>query len=301
MELLNPGALDPELLEEIRRLHFATRRLADRGVAGSYRSAFRGRGIEFEEVREYIPGDEIRSIDWKVTARTGLPHIKSYREERELTVLIAVDVSSSTLTGTRKQLRDRIIAKVGALLTLVALQNNDKVGLVTFSDRLETFHPPRKARSSVWRILHEVLSVGTYRPTTDLGALFSFMSSVLKQRAIIFVLSDFHDDGYERELAGLSKRHDVTAVTVVDPADWELPEAGLLRVRDPESGRVTLLDTSHPRVREEYTLAGFRAREERLSVLRRHGVGVLELSTSKPFVGDLRRYLEVRGSRAYGR
>ena len=251
-----PPQLDPELLAEIKKLHFQTKRLADENLMDSYKSAFRGTGIEFEEVREYLPGDDIRSIDWKVTARTGTPFIKSFREERELTVLIAVDVSASTHTGTRGQLREELIAKVGAVLTLIALGNNDKVGLLTFSDIVESYHPPRKARSAVWRILHEVLmprsSKNTASDKTNTAELFSFISRVMKRRAIIFVISDFLELNFEDELASVAKRHDLTVMPVVDPSDFQLPAAGLLKVVDPETGAERLIDSGNPTVQDEY-------------------------------------------------
>lgn len=294
MDLFKETKLDPRTIQEIKKLHFQTRRLADRGIVGSYRSAFRGTGIEFEEVREYSPGDEIRSIDWKVTARSGKPYVKSYREERELSVIIAVDVSASTLTGTQRQLRDTLIAKIGAILTLTALINNDKVGLITYSDRLETYHPPRKARSAVWRILHEVLEPRGYRPCTDLGGLFSFMNGVLKKRAIVFVISDFLDENYEKPLQALTKRHDVTAIIITDPADFDLPEASLVRVHDPESGVTSLLDTSDPKTRIEYQDNAGVLHSRLNSIFRKHGVGILELRTDKPFIYALREFFDNR-------
>jgi uncharacterized protein (DUF58 family) len=292
MDLIKKAELDQQTLKEIRKLHFQTRRLADQSMTGSYRSAFRGRGIEFEEVREYIPGDDVRSIDWKVTARYGRPYVKSYREERELTVMIAVDVSASTLTGTRNQLRDDLIAKVGAVLALIALSNNDKVGLVTFSDRLETYHPPRKARGAVWRILHEVLVPGVYRPQTDLAGLFSFLSNVLKKRAVVFVLSDFLGQDFETPMASLAKRHDLTAILASDPVDFELPQSGLVNLRDPETGQVVLLDTSCEATRELYRKATWLVHEKLLVLFRKHAVGVIELQTDEPFVPELRRYFK---------
>lgn len=294
MDLLKESRLDPSTIQEIRKLHFQTRRLADQGIAGSYRSAFRGTGIEFEEVREYIPGDDVRSIDWKVTARSRKPYVKSYREERELTVIIAVDVSASTLTGTRNQLRDTLIAKVGAVLTLIALINNDKVGLITFSDQLETYHPPRKARSAVWRILHEVLKPGAYRPNTDLAGLFSFMNSVLKKRAIIFVISDFIDTRFERPLAILAKRHDITALAINDPADFRLPTGSLIYLKDPESEELRLVDSSDPLVQKHYHTQAARMHQEVRSLFNKHGISLLELQTDKPFIFELRRFFDTR-------
>lgn len=286
--------LPPELLEEVRRLHFQTRRLADQGIVGRYRSAFRGQGIEFEEVREYSPGDDIRLIDWKVTARARKPFVRTYREERELTVIIAVDVSASTFSATAAQTRESLIAKIGAFLTLIALRNNDKVGLVTFSDRLETFHPPRKARGAVWRILHEVLNERHYRHPTDLSALFAFLSAVLKRRAIVFVLSDFIDRDFEPELSHLARRHDVNTIIISDPSDYELPDAGLVELLDPESEACLTVDSSDPAVRTEYKqLAASRIRElERLFI--RHGVGYMELFTDRPFISAFRRYFNAK-------
>ena len=308
--------LPPELLREIQRLHFQTRRLADQGVGGRYRSAFRGTGVEFEEVREYVPGDDIRSIDWKVTARSRKPYVKIYREERELTVLVAVDVSRSTMTGTRGSLRAPVIARAGAVLTLIALNNNDKVGLVTWGNGLESFHPPRKGRSAVWRVLHEVMlhpslapgadngersaySAGTARPTgTDLAGLFSFLSTILNRRAIVFVVSDFMSPPFERELSLLAARHDVNGVVVTDPADSELPRAGLISLLDPESLQSIVVDSNDSEIRSAYAEAAAARIAARQTLFRRHGVGEVELRTDRPFMPDLRRFLE---SKAHAR
>ena len=288
--------LDPELVSEIKRLHFQTRRLADQGVQGRYRSAFRGRGIEFEEVREYLPGDDVRSIDWKVSARSQQTYVKNYREERELTVMIAVDVSASTLTGTQKQLRESLIARIGASLTFIALTNNDKVVLVTYSDQVETYHPPRKARSSVWRILHEVLRPTERHRATDLNGLCTFLNTVLKRKAIVFLLSDFIDQGYELPLATLAKRHDLTSVIVRDPADSELPDAGLLHVRDPETGITRLLDSSSPALRAQYRQNSREARRQLLTLMQRYGIGTLELQTDQEFLPKLKKFFDSRSS-----
>lgn len=304
MELFGTTKIGPEILAEIRKLHFQTRRLANEGVSGQYRSAFRGRGMEFEEVREYRPGDDVRSIDWKVTARKRVPYVKSFREERELTVMIAVDVSASTFTGTRGQLRETLLAKVGAVLTLIALQNNDQVGLVTFSDTLQSYHPPRKARGAVWRILQEVLGRSDDTASggrTDLGALCLFLNSVLKRRAIVFLLSDFLDDNYETALGALAKRHDVTACIVTDPADVELPPSGLVEVSDPESGTAALLDCSDEPMRREFRRAMQEAEARRTNILRRHRVNVINLQTDQPFMPALQLYFSRRTGRVQGR
>ncbi len=296
------NTLPAELLREIRHLHFQTRRFVDQGVIGGYRSAFRGSGMEFEEVREYQPGDEIRRIDWKVTAKSGRPFVKSYREERELTVVLAVDVSGSTQTGTRSQLRASQLARIGAALTLVALKNNDKVGLVTFADEVKSYHPPRKARSAVWRILHEVLEEReSPRHGTDFGSLFRFLQSVLKHRAIIFCLSDWIGTIPDSALATLSMRHDVNAVTVRDPADSALPDAGFVRVQDPETGEILLIDSSSSAVRSEYErLVAARAQSVQRTFAR-HRVDHIIVRTDEPFGPKLRAYFDRRTRRAQPR
>lgn len=297
MELFNRSSLSTAELAEIKRLHFFTRRLVNAGIAGEYRSAFRGHGIEFEEVREYTPGDDVRSIDWKVTARMNAPFVKSYREERELTVVIAVDVSASTHSGTCRQLRERLIAQVGAVLTLIALNNNDKVGLVTFSDRLETYHPPRKGRGAVWRILKEVLNPAVYSRGTDLSALFVFLNSVLKRRSIIFILSDFFASGYDTALATLAKRHDCVAVRVKDPVDTTLPPIGLISLCDPETGTTTLLDLGSTASRTAYEELSANAQKQFGDTLQRYRIDCIELQTNKSFVHELKRYFERRRKR----
>ncbi len=286
--------LSPEILAEVRKLHFTTKKFAEQGLAGQYRSAFRGRGIEFEEVREYFPGDEIRTIDWKVTARSGKAFVKSYREERELSVMLAVDVSASTLTGTRRQLRDTLIAQIGAVLTLIALQNNDKVGLVTFSDKIDSYHPPRKARGAVWRILHEVLAPGVRGTTTDLTATLSFLNNVLKRRSVVFLISDFIADGFEQELAILAKRHDVIAVSVSDPSDFRLPDVGLVSVVHPETLEEFLLDTGDKALGRKYQESAELKRVTLGNMFSRYGVGRLELSTDRSFLPSLREFFDRR-------
>ncbi len=288
----NGALLTPDLLAEIKRLHFQTKRLADQGVVGRYRSAFRGLGMEFEEVREYFPGDDVRAIDWKVTARSQKPYIKTYREERELTVVVAVDVSASTLAATRGRIRADIVARVGAILTLIALNNNDKVGLVTFSDRIESYHPPRKAKSAVWRILHEVLTPTSANRATDIGGLCRFLSNVLTRRSIIFLVSDFIGESFELPLATLAKRHDVTALVVTDPADAELPKTGMVAVVDPETDERVLIDCADDAVREAYRAEARRAHLHRSSLLRRLGVASVELATDRPFMSEIKRFFD---------
>jgi uncharacterized protein (DUF58 family) len=289
--------LSPSILAEIKRLHFHTRMLADQGLVGQYRSAFRGQGIEFEEVREYVPGDDIRAIDWKVTARSQRPFIKSFREERELTVLIAVDTSASTLTGTKVCLREQLIARVGAIIALVALRNNDRVGLLAFSDEIESFHPPRKGRSAVWRILHEVLAPQTVHRQTDFKEAAQFLNRVLKRRSIVFLVSDFHGLSAAdiQPLSVLARRHDLTAVRVLDSTDYELPNAGLISIADVESGESALIDSSDQVVRARFQDMTAAARQNVMSLLSRAGCGVLDIRSNEDLVSRLRSYLLRKG------
>lgn len=296
MELSNTSALSPELLAQIKQLHFQTRRLADEGIVGQYKSAFRGRGVEFEEVREYVPGDDVRSIDWKVTARSGRPFIKRYREERELTVIIAVDVSASTLTGTRCALRSSLVAQTAAVLTLIALRNNDKVGLVTFSDRIETFHPPRKARGAVWRILHEVLQPASYHPRTDIGEILTLLNQLQKRSSIVFLISDFISPPFQTPLAILARGHDVTSVVVTDPSAYRLPETkALVQTLNPETGEISLIDCADRNLRELYEAQGLAHRQSLSKTFASCGVKTLEIRTDRPLMPVLRQYFLARG------
>ncbi|MCB0359286.1 MAG: DUF58 domain-containing protein, partial [Bdellovibrionales bacterium] len=264
---------------------------------------FRGRGIEFEEVRQYAPGDDVRSIDWKVTARRNIPFVKRFREERERTVMIGVEVSASTQTGTQVQLKETLLAKTGAVLTLIAEQNNDRVGLLTYGTDVQTYHPPRKGRGVVWRILREVL--GSERKTSetrpqspgDLAGMFEFLHRTLRKHSIVFVLSDFHDLGFERAMGSLARRHEVTCVRVTDPADHELPHVGLLRMADPETGQVSLIDTNDPFTRKHYQTEAERHWKQFGDICGRHGIDILTLRTDGPFMPELSKFFGRRNLR----
>ncbi|MCC6933061.1 MAG: DUF58 domain-containing protein [Deltaproteobacteria bacterium] len=287
----------PRLLAELKGLHFATKKIAEAGIGGSYKSAFRGRGVEFEELREYQPGDDIRTIDWKVTARSRKPYIKRFHEEREINVVIAVDISGSTTTGTGTMIRRQLIAQVGAALTLIALNNNDRVGLATFAKDVISYYAPEKKRSAVWRVLHHVLASNAQRSAqTNLGGVFAFLSRVLKQRSVIFVISDFLNSSFEKELATLSKRHDVTALIVSDPADYALPPVGLMSVLNPETGEITLIDTTSPKEQKEFSAQAIVRRSELRSIMLKNRISALELDTSKPFVPVLRSFFKARST-----
>ena len=291
---MSETAIVPELLAQIRRIHLVARRLADSLTAGSYRSAFRGHGLEFDQVREYVPGDDVRAIDWKVTARLGWPFVKSYREERELSIVIACDVSASTQAALCRNSRATAIAHIGAFLALLARKGNDRVGLTFFSDHVEYYLPPRKVRSQAWRIVHELLAPRPASHATKLSSMAKFLSQTLKRRSVVYILSDFIDAGYERELLALAKRHEVVAVIVHDETDRELPNVGLLEVRDPETGERELIDTARMAGRVRYDGVLEQRRVDQRQGLRKMGVDVLEVRTDRPFVPVFRRYFEER-------
>ena len=290
--------LSKEFLAELRKLQIQMRRNSQQSISGQYRSAFRGSGMEFEEVREYVPGDEIRRIDWKVTARTQRPFVKSYREERELQVCIAVDVSPSTWTGTRVAFRRDILLKTLAALAAIALANGDKVGFLTFSSEVLRYRKPQKSKNIAWKMLHEIVSdeksAQHVAPKTDLAAASLFLGNVLKRRSVIFLLSDFFAENYEDTLGGLCRRHDVTSVVVEDPADRELPRSGFTRLRDPESGETVLLNCSDPYLREEYRRIADQRISARQKAFQKIGLESLRLQTDGPFLQELIHFFHSR-------
>jgi uncharacterized protein (DUF58 family) len=271
------------VLRQVRRIELRTRGLVASRFSGEYHSVFKGQGIEFVEVREYVPGDDVRAIDWNVSARTGGTFVKKYVEERELTVLLAVDLSGSQGWGTRGRFKAEMVAEVAATLALSAVRNNDRVGLLVFTDRVEELVPPRKGRTHVLRILRDLLAFRPVGRGTDLAGSLSYATRLLRSRSIVFLVSDFVTDdvaALDRALTLAAARHDVVPVVLTDPADAELPDAGLLRVVDPETGAAVYVDTGSEAVRERYAAA---VEEERLAlrrVFRRLGLDEIELSTA---------------------
>ncbi len=282
-------AIPPEFLARIRRLEIRARRLVANRLLGEYHSVFRGRGIEFSEVRQYEPGDDVRAIDWNVTARMGAPYIKKYVEERELTVLLAVDVSASSAFTTTGISKRELAAEVAATLAFSAAANNDRVGLVAFSDRVEEYVPPAKDRRHVLRIVRELLYLEPQGRGTDIAAALAYIARVRKRRAIVFLLSDFFDEGYEKQLRAAAVRHEIVALTLNDPREEELPDVGLLDLQDAETGAVVTVDTSDRRVREAYARRAAEARERRRRSFAASGVEEIALRTDQPYVAPLLR------------
>lgn len=287
-----------ELLSQVRRIQIVARRQVDDLLAGGYTSVFKGRGMEFDEVREYQPGDEVRTIDWNVTARSGRPFVKRYAEERELTVLFLVDVSASGRFGSADRSKLERLVELAALLMFAALKNHDKVGLLLFAGEVVRYLPPRKGRQNVLRCLRELVAVETVPAAADIGKVAQFLGRVQKRRAVVFVLSDFLGVDDLRPLAVAAQRHDVIAVTVDDPRERALPAVGLIRLRDAESGALVTVDAGAPRVRAAFAAAAARREAALAENLRRAGLDRLALHTAEPYLQTLLRFFRMRQRRA---
>ena len=241
-----------ELLKKVRKIEIKTRRLSNHIFSGEYHSHFKGRGMTFSEVRKYQFGDDIRDIDWNVTAKLNEPHIKIFEEERELTMMLLVDVSKSESFGTRMQQKRDLITELCAVLAFSAIQNNDKVGVVFFTDQIELFIPPKKGKSHILRIIRELIEFKPKGTGTNISEAFKFLSSVIKKRSIVFTLSDFQDEAYDKNLKIASSKHDLTAIRIIDPAEEQLPDIGLVQLQNPETGTLEWVDTSSSIVRATY-------------------------------------------------
>jgi uncharacterized protein (DUF58 family) len=271
--------LPADVVRQIRRLHLRARRAVPDPLGGAARSLFKGAGLTFAEVREYQPGDDVRSIDWNVTARMGHPFVKRYVEEREQTILLLVDVSGSTHFGTQRLLKREAVAEVAALLAFTALHNNDRVGLILCSDRVEKARPPAKGARHAIRLIRDLLFFEPARRGTDLSVGLRLLHRLRRRRAIVFVMSDFLATGYERLLRGTGRKHDTVAVRVSDPGEEELPAAGLLQLEDAETGRQVLVDTAAPAVRTTFAAAARQRRDDFRRLAQSAGIELLEVGT----------------------
>ena len=289
--------LSRDTIKKIEKIHIHTRYLVNDIFAGEYESAFKGRGMEFEEVREYSPGDEIRSIDWNVSARMGRPFVKEYREERELTVMLLVDVSSSSLFGTVKNFKNEIAAELGAILAFAAIKSNDKVGLIIFTDTVERYIPPQKGRNHVWRVIREVMGYEPRRKHTDISAALDFLNRVLNRRAVCFLISDFIAEGFEKALRITNKKHDIVALSISDPRERELPPIGFIELEDAETGESILVDTADRSVREQFKALQEEKARKRENFFRSIGVDYLDMRTEGSLIDPLLRFFLVREKR----
>jgi len=291
-------ALPSTVVRRIRAVEIKARILADNALLGTYRSVFRGSGLEFEEVREYEPGDDIRSIDWNVTARMGTPYIKKFREDRELNIFLAVDASASSWFGSVAQSKRDLGAEVAALLALTAMTNNDKVGLLRFASGMQEWLPSRRGREHLLRVIRELLYAPPRRVRTELSAAAHFLTNVTKKRSVVFLISDFIDVEIDASLRMLGRKHDVIAVLLNDPRELDLPDVGVVALEDAETGRATYIDTSDRRIRREYAERAKQRRIDRQRALGRMKIDSVELFTDRPFVPALMAFFNARTKRA---
>ncbi|MCZ6819316.1 MAG: DUF58 domain-containing protein [Calditrichaeota bacterium] len=286
-----------DILKKIKRIEIRTRGLVNDVFSGEYHSVFRGRGMEFSEVREYQVGDDIRTIDWNVSARMGHPFVKVFEEERELTVILLVDVSSSGDFGTVERMKGELAIEICALLAFSAIKNNDKVGLVIFTDRIEKFVPPKKGKSHVLRVLRELLYHEPKGRGTDIAMALEYLSSVITRRAVVFLVSDFISEDYSKAMQIANKRHDLVAITITDPREMELPNIGLVELEDAETEETILLDTADAATRSMFTRETSAAKEKRDKMLRTLGVDTIDVRTDISYVEPLIRFFRMRAKR----
>ena len=291
-----------ELMAKVGKIRILTNKLIDDQLSGDYHSTFKGQGVEFDEVRPYVPGADVRTIDWNVTAKTGLPYIKRFSEERELTILFMVDVSGSQGYGSVRRSKMELAAEVTALLALTAIRNQDKIGLILFSDEIVKYIPPRKGRDSVMRLVREVLAAeDSATGGTDIAAALKFLNSVQKRRAVVFLVSDFllssvkpQTSSFEQLLRATARHHDMVCVPVSDPAEQELPNVGLVELEDPETGELVLVDTSSAAVRRRFSATASEENEELKRFFLKTGIDTLTIATDRPYIDEVRALFKRR-------
>jgi uncharacterized protein (DUF58 family) len=283
-----------ELLKKVRKIEIKTRRLSDHIFGGEYHSTFKGRGMTFSEVRQYQYGDDVRNIDWNVTARYSEPFVKVFEEERELTMMLMVDISGSEFFGTQEQFKNEIITEIAATLAFSATQNNDKIGLILFSDKIELYIPPKKGRSHVLRIIRELIEFKPESKQTNIAEALKFLSSVMKKKAIVFVLSDFIADDFQHTMKIASKKHDVTGIRVFDKREETIPNLGMVQMQDEETGEMMLVNTSSKKVRQNYA----QYYRERVNYYKdsfsKSGAGAIDCRVDESYVKKLLGYFKAR-------
>lgn len=285
-----------EILKKVRKIEIKTRRLSDHIFGGEYHSTFKGRGMTFSEVRQYQFGDDVRAIDWNVTARYNEPYVKVFEEERELTMVLMVDVSGSELFGTGHQFKEDTVTEIAATLAFSAIQNNDKVGLILFSDQIELFIPPKKGKSHVLRIIRELIEFKPKSRKTDISQAFKFLSNVMKKKAIVFMLSDFMDDDYEKTLKIVGNKHDITGIRVYDKHDEEIPNLGMVPMLDAETNTVRFVNTSSKKVRNQYKANALRLKDYYHQTFKRSGAGTIDSRVDESYVKKLLGYFKHKGN-----
>jgi uncharacterized protein (DUF58 family) len=286
-----------ELLKKVRKIEIKTRGLSNQVFSGEYHSAFKGRGMAFSEVREYQPGDDIRSIDWNVTARLNHPYVKIFEEERELNVMLLVDVSGSEYFGTQKQLKEEMITELCAVLAFSAIQNNDKIGVIFFTDRIEKFIPPKKGKTHILRIIRELIAIEPESKGTDIAFALRYLTNVIRKRSIVFLISDFRDKGFSDALKIANRKHDVVALRIFDRREKVLPDIGLVQMRDAETGQVRWVDTSSPRVRRIYEVENTKFELQLRNNFNRAGVDTASIGTGENYIRPLMNLFKKREGR----
>lgn len=287
--------MDQDILKKVRKIEIKARGLSQQMFSGEYHSAFKGHGMAFSEVREYQYGDDVRDIDWNVTARLNHPYVKVFEEEREMTVMLLVDVSGSNRFGTHHQFKEELVAEVAATLAFSAIQNNDKVGVIMFSDRIEKFIPPKKGSTHILRIIRELI---TFRPEsngTDITTALKYFTNVIKKRCTAFLLSDFYDDGYDEALKIAAEKHDLVAIRIADEKEKRLPDLGLVKFYDPESASTLWVDTSSRETREQFAKTYSTYETNVKAIMQRYGIDNTEVLTGEDFVKPLLKLFKMRG------
>jgi uncharacterized protein (DUF58 family) len=286
-----------EILKKIRYIEIRTRRLVNDLFSGEYHSTFKGQGMEFEEVREYQPGDDIRLIDWNVTARTGFPHVKKFREERELSVVLLVDASSSGKFGTKERFKSEVAAEICALLAFSAIKNNDKVGLIIFTDRIEKFVPPKKGRAHVLRLIREILYFTPEGLATDIGMALEYLNKVIKRKSVVFLVSDFFFEGYLKPLQLANKKHDVIALKISDPREKTFEDVGLIELEDAETGEVVLINTGSKEFRREFAARSDEDLQNLSRSLKVINTDFINIQTDQSYIVPLVSFFKMREKR----
>lgn len=285
--------METQLFKKIRRIQIQTTHLAEDVLAGAYRSAFKGKGMEFEEVREYQPGDEVRHIDWNVTARMNHPFVKNFKEEREITVMLLVDISASSRFGSQNTLKNTLMAEIGAVLAFSAIKNQDRVGLILFSDQVELYLAPKKGLRHVLRVVRELLVFSPKHPKTDLNAALAFLGNVQQRSSICFLISDFLANGYEHQAKLIAKEHDLISVCVRDPNEENFPQLGLLQMQDLETGQNSIVDTNKDTLFfRNLAQKGIEKTKRMMSSI---GVDFIEIQTNQPYIPVLKNFFKIRG------
>ena len=286
-----------ELAKKIRYIQIYTSKAVNDSLAGEYESLFKGRGMEFQEVREYQIGDDIRTIDWNVTARTGDPYVKLFKEERELTVMFLVDLSASGAFGSTRQIKNEAAAEICALLAFSAIKNNDKVGLIVFTDQVEMFIPPEKGTTHVLRLIRELLNFKPEKGKTDLVAGMDYLGRVLHKKSVVFLVSDFQSEGFEKQLRILGKRHDLIAVSITDPREVSMPDVGLIQLEDAETGEMVIIDTGSASFRKKYEQLGGARLDGLKRLFRSMDIDHIDIRTGEDYVFDLVKFFRNRERR----